>query len=196
MKGWSDNIEVKLTLHRCFFTFDMDKKLETICQLGWKERLQINTISKFESDLLPKVTKIWLLKAAKFSRHWYGGVGGREEAQTFPLSPTIQTSVKFRNLRQDVSLSKFPVLLILRRFFQWCPRCFPNWSMSKVKNRESSKVKNGFCLIEKSCTYYLWKILLTCAMSASVFFSCFIDNNNRNKKKVQRNKRQQQQPQH
>ena len=62
---------MKQTLQRFFFTFDMDKKLGTICQLRWKERL-----SKFESDLLPKVTKIWLLKAAKFYRGWYGGGGG------------------------------------------------------------------------------------------------------------------------
>ena len=47
---------------------------------------------------------------------------------------------------------KLPVLLILRRFFQWCPRCFPNWSMSKVKNRGSSKAKNGIL--------FDWKVML------------------------------------
>ena len=39
---------------------------------------------------------MWLLKAAKFYRRWYGGVGGGGGAQTLP--PTLQKSVKFRNL--------------------------------------------------------------------------------------------------
>ena len=146
-----------------FLSFDMDKKLQTIGQQS--------------CGVLQ--TLVWW---------WWGGGGGGGGvgAQTFPL--TIQTSVKFRNLLSYIFTCRRPntlkltILLILRRFFQWCPRCSPYWSMLKVNNCRSSKAKNGI-LFDWKVTNYLWKILFTCTMSASVFFLHFIDNNNRNKKK-------------
>ena len=78
-----------------------------------------------------------------------GGGGGGREAKTFPPPPSnickiSQLAELYLHLLKTYHFQiKLPVLLILRRFFQWCPRCFPNWSMSKVKNSGSSKAKNG-----------------------------------------------------
>ena len=78
---------------------------------------------------------------------------------------------------------KLPVILIVTRFFQWCPRCFPNWSMSKVKNRGSSKAKNGILFDWKVMLILSLKDFINMCYECKCIFSCFIDNNNRNKKK-------------
>ena len=61
------------------------------------------------------------------------------------VPPTVKRLLKFRDFEEllisslvfNKSLSNLALLLILRRSFQWCPRIFPNLSMSKVeKNRE------------------------------------------------------------
>ena len=70
---------------------------------------------------------------------WGGGGGGKF------VPPTVKRLLKFRDFEEllisslvfNKSLSNLALVLILRRSFQWCPRIFPNLSMSKVeKNRE------------------------------------------------------------
>ena len=48
------------------------------------------------------------------------------------LPPTIQMSMNFRNF---VAVYLYITVLNLRRTFQWCRWMFPNFSMSKLKNR-------------------------------------------------------------
>ena len=105
---------------------------------------------------------------------WGGGVVWGTNLPPLPYKPlsNFATCWAISLLAEDVSLLKLTILLILRRFFQWCPRCSPYWSMFKVKNCRSSKAKNGI-LFDWKVTNYLWKILFTCTMSASVFFSAF-----------------------
>ena len=70
-------------------------KLGKIRRHHWKERLKINKIAKFESDLLKTNEDI-----ASYSREilqtfvWVGGEGGTN------LPPTIQTSVKFSDFEE------------------------------------------------------------------------------------------------
>ena len=48
-----------------------------IRQYGWKERLKISKVAKYESDLLKTNEAIQLRKVAQFWRGLYGGdVGG------------------------------------------------------------------------------------------------------------------------
>ena len=48
-----------------------------IRQYGWKERLKISKVAKYESDLLKINEAIQLRKVAQFWRGFYGGdVGG------------------------------------------------------------------------------------------------------------------------
>ena len=120
---------------------------------------------------------------------WLSGAIKSRHKPCPPPTTTIQTSVKFRNLQSYIFTCWKRITFKVGNFtnfkalFKWCWRCFANWSMSKVKNRGSSKAKNGVLFNWKVMHIYLWKILFTCAMSATVFFSHLIDNNNRNKKK-------------
>ena len=104
-------------------------------------------------------------------------VGGAERHK--PLSSTIETSVKFRNLPSYIFTCwrritfKVASLLILRRFFQWCRRCFPNWSMSKVKNRGSSKAKNGILFDWKQLPIIFERFYLH-VLWVHVYFFCIL----------------------
>ena len=72
--------------------------------------IKISEIAKFDSDLLKTNEDI-------------GAPQSREILQTFvcaPLTPTIQTSVKFNDF------AELTILLILRRSFQCCRQIFPN----------------------------------------------------------------------
>ena len=86
-----------------------------------------------------KRAKIEIRKVLKIYRRLYGG---------------RQTSVKFRDFEEHISslvfnksLSSLAVLLILRRFFQWCRQIFPYFSISKVEKTVEESVTSRMILL-------------------------------------------------
>ena len=69
-------------------------KFGKICQHHWKERLKINKIAKFESDLLKNSGEIAPL-IHEISQTFVWGRGG---AQNLP--PNIQSTENFRNFAE------------------------------------------------------------------------------------------------
>ena len=83
-----------------FSSFDMDQSGK-IRQLHWNERLKISEIAKSESDTSYASEDIALSKDCRRSFVWWGGEGGGGggSGDKF-VSPTIQTSVKFRDFEK------------------------------------------------------------------------------------------------
>ena len=140
MGGKTRNITIQLVLQRwcktsCSFLLPVFPYVKGKYVTG-KSALKLVKLPSLKV-ICWKLTKIWLLKVAKFYRRLNGGV-----SQTCPhpsphpiMHIHVQTSVNFRTFAdlhfrslRTVSLSNFA-----RRSSQCCRRIFPNYSMSKVE---------------------------------------------------------------
>ena len=145
MKGWSNNIDVKQTLHRFFFHFWHGKEVRDNLSTPL-ERAPLNYydfqvwkwfVTKSNGEMAPQTCEVLQTLV------WWGGGGGHKPSPHHTnICKISQLAELYLHLLKTFHF-QICQLLILRRFFQWCRRCFPNWSMSKVKNRGSSKAKNG-----------------------------------------------------
>ena len=62
--------------------------------------------------------------------------------------PTMQTSVNFRSFVElylrSLKTSNLTIYLILRCFFPWRERIFPNWPMSKVEEKLEGSIQDVY----------------------------------------------------